>query len=90
MNITNVRFKKKEVDSNSIPKKAKILFKDKSFEVEEIENGYLILIRTEVKYQFDGKTDYSYNTKKVYSETNPIEIDTDAIEEKMLADYFQD
>lgn len=85
--LTRASFKKKEVDS--IPEGAKTLSKDVSLSVEEIENGYLVLKSTEIKYQYDGRTDYSYNTKKWFSKDNPLEIDMEAIEDKSLADNFE-
>lgn len=75
--LTRATFKQKEVDN--IPSGAKILSKDVSVTVEEIENGFLISKTTEVKYTFDKRTDYSYNTKKFFSKENPLEIDLDGI-----------
>jgi hypothetical protein len=88
MELTRASFKKKEVDN--IPEGAKILSKDVSLSVEEIENGYLVNKSTECKYQYDGRTDYLYNTKKWFSKENPLEIDIEDIEEKSLADEFED
>ena len=73
--LTRATFKQKEVDS--IPKGAKILSKDVSVTVEEIENGYLVCKSTEVKYEYEKRTDYSYNTKKYYSKENPLDINLD-------------
>ena len=70
--LSRATFKQKEV--NNIPKGAKILSKDVSVTVEEIENGYLVSKSTEVKYEYEKKTDYSYNTKKYYSKENPLDI----------------
>lgn len=75
--LTRASFKQKEVDN--IPKGAKILAKDVSVSVEEIENGYLISKSTEIKYEYDKRTDYSYNTKKYFSKENPLEIDLSGI-----------
>lgn len=84
--LTRASFKSKEVDT--IPEGAKILAKDTTLSVEEIENGFLICKSTEKKYQYDGRTDYSYHTKKWFSKDNPLEIDMAAMEEKSLADNF--
>ena len=85
--LTRATFKQKEVDN--IPKGAKILSKDVSITVEEIENGFLICKSTEVKYEYDKRTDYSYNTKKYFSLENPLDIDMSKIEDKTLADNFK-
>lgn len=85
--LTRATFKQKEVDN--IPKGAKILSKDVSITVEEIENGFLICKSTEMKYEYDKRTDYSYNTKKYFSQENPLEIDMDKISDKTLADNFK-
>lgn len=73
--LSRATFKQKEV--NNIPKGVKILSKDVSVTVEEIENGYLVSKSTEVKYEYEKKTDYSYNTKKYYSKENPLDINLD-------------
>ena len=46
--LTRATFKQKEVDN--IPKGAKILSKDVSITVEEIENGFLVSKFTELRY----------------------------------------
>ena len=73
--LSRATFKQKEVDN--IPKGAKILSKDVSVTVEEIENGYLVSKSIEVKYEYEKRTDYSYNTKKHYSKKNPLDINLD-------------
>lgn len=77
MDLTRATFKKKEIDT--IPVGAKILSKDVTMNVEEIENGYLLCKCIEIKYEYDKRTDYSYTTKKWFSTENPISINTDAI-----------
>jgi len=84
--LSRATFKKKEIDS--VPAKAKILSKDVTITVEEIENGFLVIKSTEVKYQAGDRTDYTYFTKKYYSKKNPLNIDMDAIGEKNLEDKF--
>ena len=88
MELTRASFKAKEVDT--IPAKAKVLSKDVSLTVEEIENGFLISKSTEIKYQTDGRTDYSYQTKKWYSDSNPLEIDESKFKDKSLAQMLDD
>ena len=82
--LSRATFKQKEVDN--IPKGAKILSKDVSISVEEIENGFLVSKSTEVKYEFDKRTDYSCHTKKYYSKDNPLDIDMSKFSEESLAD----
>ena len=72
--LSRASFKSKEVDN--IPKGAKILSKDVSITVEEIENGFLICKSSDVKYEGkNGNTEYSYNTKKYFAKENPLDID---------------
>lgn len=54
---------------------------DKRINVEAIENGFLIVKTTEGKI----KGEWKYETKKWFSATNPLEINTD---DKTLADLF--
>ena len=87
--LTRATFKQKEVDN--IPKDVKILSKEVSITVEEIENGFLICKSTDIKYQKKDKdyTDYSYVTKKYFAKENPLEIDMEKISDKTLADNFE-
>lgn len=87
--LRRATFKSKEVDT--IPKGAKILSKEVSINVEEIENGFLVSKSTDVKYEYDKRTDYSYHTKKYYSSENPLTIDIDGIkgdDKSSIADKF--
>lgn len=84
--LSRATFKQKEIDN--IPKGAKILTKDVSVTVEEIENGFLVCKNTEVKYEHEKRTDWSYINKKFFSKTNPLEIDMASLEDKTLADNF--
>lgn len=85
--LSRATFKQKEVDS--IPKGAKILSKDVSVTVEEIENGFLVSKSTEVKYEHEKRTDWSHNTKKYFAKENPLELDMEKISDKSLADNFE-
>lgn len=85
--LTKATFKQKEIDN--IPKGAKILSKDVSITVEEIENGFLVCKSSEVKYEHDKRTDYCYYTKKFFAKENPLDIDLSKIEDKTLADNFE-
>lgn len=85
--LKRATFKNKEVDS--VPKNAKILAKDISITVEEIENGFLISKSIEVKYQINKEIDWKYITKKYFSKDNPLDIDMEKFGEKTLADNFE-
>lgn len=82
MEVENAKIKGKKVVK--LPKGAVVLKKEVDTTVEEIENGFIIEKRYDIKFSHNKTTDYLYYTKKVYSETNPIKIE----EDKMLADYF--
>lgn len=71
-------------DKTKLPKGAEEIKRDVRVTVEEIENGFIVKKTFDIKYALGKNTDYLYYTKKVYSETNPIQIK----EDKMLADYF--
>lgn len=80
--LENARIKGKK--TVKLPKGATILKKEVDTTVEEIENGFIVEKRYDIKYSINKTTDYLYYTKKVYTETNPIKIE----EDKMLADLF--
>lgn len=84
--VKSIKFKEK--DKNSLPAGAKIISKETSVDVEEIENGYLISKRVEIKYQMTGKdyTDWKYCNYKYYSKDNPIKLQDN--KNKELADLF--
>ena len=82
MELNEAVFKSKE--ENEIPSESKIIKKDVRLEVEEIENGFLVVKSADVKYlDENGNTQYCYPCKKYFSKTNPLKI-----EEKSLADKF--
>lgn len=85
--LNRATFKQKEVDD--IPSSAKILSKDTSITVEEIESGFLISKSTEVKYKDNNKTDYSYNTKKFFSKDNPLELKMDKFNNESFVENFK-
>lgn len=85
--LKRATFKKKEVDD--IPSSAKILSKDVSITVEEIENGFLISKSTEIKYKDNNKTGYSYNTKKFFSKDNPLELKMDKFNNESFVESFK-
>ena len=75
----------KESVKDKIPEGAKILEKEVRVEIEEIENGFLICKRYEIKFKVKDNIDWCYCTKKYYSKEDPLTIDT---ENKSLADLF--
>lgn len=74
-------------EKKPIPAGAEIVRNNTSVNVEEIENGYLITKNIDLTYRVKGSdhTDYFYDTKRWYSEENPLEI---KVEDKALADVF--
>lgn len=80
--VENARIKGKQV--NKLPKGAEVLKKEVDTTVEEIENGFIVEKRYEIKYQLNKQIDWMHYSKKVYSKENPIKIS----EDKMLADFF--
>lgn len=72
--------------SFKLPKGAKIVKKDYSIRVEEIENGFIVSKNYDIKYILGDESNYEYFTKKWYSEDNPLSIDTDEDMEISLAD----
>lgn len=70
----------------NIPSEAKIMKKDFTIRVKEIENGYLIEKSYDIKYTYEGDPHYEYYTKTWFSEENPMSIDIEEPEE--LADKF--
>lgn len=85
--LSRATFKTK--DSSKMPKGAKILSRDTSITVEEIENGFIITKSTDVKYEHNKETEMEYQMKRYFSRTNPLEVDMEKIEDKYLADSFK-
>ncbi len=87
LKISQARFDKKEIVK--LPANSEIINEDKDITVKEIENGFIISVRTEIKYKAKGKdyTDYLYYTKEWFSKENPITIDTKMVE-KSIADLL--
>ncbi len=82
MELSRATFRSKE--ENKVPSGCKILKKETRLEVEEIENGFLVVKSADVKYlDENGNTQWCYPCKKYFSKTNPLKI-----EEKSLADKF--
>lgn len=73
-------------ESNELPKGAKILKKEVTIEVEEIENGFLTVKRLEYKYKVGENIDWKYITTKSYSKDNPAT--QKSTKDTFLADLF--
>jgi hypothetical protein len=84
--ISKASFVKKT--EQTLPEGAKVLSKETSIKVEEIQNGYLLCKSTEIKYQLPKKDyhDYMYLEEKWFSKENPINIKIK--EEKALSDII--
>jgi len=80
----------KEKDKNELPKGAKVINKETSIRVEEIENGFLLTKSIEIKYKMSDRdyNDYYHSDKKYFSKENPLEVDLEKVGEKSLADNF--
>lgn len=88
--LTRASFRGKE--TFKLPVGAKIISKEVTVDVEEIENGFLVCKRTEFKYQAKGKdyNDWGSITKKFFSKENPLTLDEDLMEDskESIADKF--
>lgn len=86
--MTNeIRHVRKESKKEGLPKGAKVLHKDTDVSVREIENGFIITKRLEIKYQLGDRTEYHYGSKEYYSKKDPLEI---KLKDKSLADAFDE
>ena len=82
MELSRATFRSKE--ENKVPSGCEIIKKETRLEVEEIENGFLVVKSADVKYlDENGNTQWCSPCKKYFSKTNPLKI-----EEKSLADKF--
>lgn len=81
----------KKEEKKPIPDGAEIISKNITTEVEEIENGFLTSVRTEIRYRIksskDTYGDYWYETKKYYTEDDPLTVSTN---NKSLAEAFKE
>lgn len=89
-NIKSVQLRSDSKGVEKIPAGAEIVKNDVRVDIEEIENGFLIVKNFDVEYILKGKDgggnkQYAYYSKKWFSETNPLSINT---EDKSLADLF--
>lgn len=78
-------------EDKKLPKGSKIVSKEVSITVREIENGFIISKSFDIRYNLPGKTDneYFYLTKEYFSKENPLEDSLEKIDDKMLADNFK-
>jgi len=85
--IHRATFKSKEI--TDIPVGAKILSKELSINVEEIENGFLICKLSNLTYSHNEETCFACITKKYFSKENPLNIITGGeITSDSIADKF--
>lgn len=84
MALTQTKKISKEA-TKKLPAGAEVVSTSKTVEVEEIENGFLVTTREEIKYRKKGQEyhDWMNNTTKYYSKEDPF-VETD----KQLADIF--
>lgn len=86
--LKNASFRSKS--NETLPKGASVVSKDTTVDVEEIENGFLITKRTEIKYKMKEQSyhDYLSINKKFFSTTNPLQMDLEALKPETLVDKF--
>lgn len=77
-----------ETKKQEVPKGATIISSDITTETEQIENGWLVTKRYEIRYRMkeSDSNDYAYYTKKWYSEEDPLTIN---VTDKSLAEAFE-
>lgn len=93
MSKEDVSIRKVSKEEKSLPEGAKVLSKETSTKVEEIENGYLICKNIEYRYETgtgnNRRTDWLSITKRWYSKEDPLEIKINT-KDKALADSFNE
>lgn len=86
-NQNQVRVTKISKKENSkVPAGAKILSTETYIDVEEIENGFLITKRKEIRYKDNTGTNWTSEVTKYYSKTDVVEVKT---KDKSLAEIFE-
>ena len=85
----SIRKDTKKEESKPVPKGAEIVSENVSTDVEQIENGFLITKRTEIRWKTKGMNypEYSYENKKYFSKTDPLTIN---VKDKGLAEAFEE
>lgn len=90
--MATLKASKESKDNKKLPKGARIISKDTTVTVKEIENGFITCARTEYRYAMTKEEkygDYLTITREYYTEEDPLEIKiADKIPE--LADTFED
>jgi len=85
--LKTMSIEKESKRSEKLPEGAKILSKETRVRVKQIENGYIIIKSSDIKYQTEeGSSDWAYITKEFYSKADPLEI---KLNNKSLADEFK-
>jgi hypothetical protein len=84
-----VSIEKESSSGKGVPEGAEILSKETRIRVRKIENGYIVVKSSDIKYQEEGRdgSNWAYVTKEFYSKTDPLEI---KLKNKSLADSFKD
>jgi hypothetical protein len=87
----DVSTRKVSLEQKKLPKGARVLSKEISTRVEEIENGYLVIKNIEYRYETgtgkDTRTDWLSINKRWYTKEDPLEIVINT-KDKALADSF--
>lgn len=93
MGKEDVSIRKVSKEQRKLPAGARVLSKEISTRVEEIENGYLVCKNIEYRYETgsgkDTRTDWLSINKRWYTKEDPLEI-TINTKDKSLADSFNE
>jgi hypothetical protein len=93
MSKEDVSIRKVSKEQKALPAGAKVLSKETSTRVEEIENGYLVIKNIEYRYETGSgantRTDWLSITKRWYTKEDPLEIKIKT-KDKALADSFNE
>ena len=84
-----VSIEKEMSTGEKVPEGAEILKKETRIRVRKIENGYIVVKNSDVKYKEQGSehSSWAYITKEFYSKADPLEI---KLKNKSLADSFDE
>lgn len=89
----DVSIRKVSKEQKSLPEGARVLHKETSTRVEEIENGYLVCKNIEYRYETGTgnnlRTDWLSITKRWYTKDDPLEIKIKS-KDKSLAESFNE
>lgn len=74
MDKGSIRIETKE--NSSLPAGSEVINKRCDVSVREIENGFIVRKSYDIEYMLEGQKQYKYFTTEVYSEKNPIKIES--------------